>query len=539
MRRNLNHWIFAVLALGLFAGRDARAEVLFADDFYYQEMTKALGPGGGFQRQDYGGGQNGNAGRWTGRWVSVGNSIIVGSDVTARPDEFPDLQSASDQHWALTQGGLSAQSLSRGVSYAGLPAAQTLYFAVTTRTASETSLPATLMQVNAPGAENRQIGIGLADGGFRAQLGADSATEADAATTIDLQAHRLVGKLEINAVGQQERLTAWIDPTGEETGGVKLQLTGDVINSVSELSGGLQLLGAPQRVFWDDVAVGTSWQDVARVNVPRLSLLVDPTSGSATLRNETGKNFPVNYYELLSASGALDINGWTGLNGAVDGDGPWVRNLGTQNASQRLVESNFKSDTILASGQSFALGKVLAANGKRDLVARVGTADGLLNLVNVAYATIAVLGDFNGDNQLTAADIDLLGVAIQQGGDPKVYDLNGDNLVNGLDHPVWVRTLKGTWYGDANLDGVFNTTDFVQVFQVGEYEDAVAGNSGWAEGDWNADLDFNSGDFIAAFQDGGFEQGPRAALAASVPEPSTACLAVLAALGCLGLRRRS
>ena len=89
---------------------------------------------------------------------------------------------------------------------------------------------------------------------------------------------------------------------------------------------------------------------------------------------------------------------------------------------------------------------------------------------------------------------------------------------------------------------MFNTTDFVQVFQEGEYEDATAGNSGWAEGDWNADRDFNSGDFIAAFQDGGFEQGPRAASAASaasVPEPSAACLGALAAWGCLRFRRRS
>ncbi len=537
MRRNLIRWMMAALALGVFAGREASAEVLFADDFYYQEPTKLLGPGGGFQRQDYGGGQNGGSGRWAGRWISVGNSIIVGSDVLSRPEEFPDLQSASDQHWALTQGGLSAQALQREVSYAGVPAGQTLYFAVTTRTTSEDSLPATLLQINAPGVDGRQIGIGLADGGFRAQLGTEA--DSDATSTSDLQAHRLVGKLEINAVGSQERLTAWLDPTGEETGGVKLQLVGDVVNAVSELGGGLQLLGAPQRVFWDDVAVGTSWQDVARVEVPRLSLQVDPSSGSVALRNDTGKNFPMNYYELLSPSGALDVNGWQGLDGAVSGDGPWVRNLGTQNASQRLVESNLKSDTWLASGQSFNLGKVFATNGKRDLVARVGTADGLLNLVNVAYATIAVLGDFNGDSQLTDVDVDLLTVAILQGGDPKVYDLNGDNLVNGLDHPVWVRTLKKTWYGDANLDGEFNTTDFVQVFQVGEYEDAVAGNSGWAEGDWNADRDFNSGDFIAAFQDGGFEQGPRAALAASVPEPSAACLAALVALGFLSARRRS
>ena len=50
----------------------------------------------------------------------------------------------------------------------------------------------------------------------------------------------------------------------------------------------------------------------------------------------------------------------------------------------------------------------------------------------------------------------------------------------------------------------------MKVFQVGEYEDAAAENSGWGDGDWNGDAEFNSTDFVVAFQDGGFK-GPRAA----------------------------
>ncbi|MCA9215162.1 MAG: PEP-CTERM sorting domain-containing protein [Planctomycetales bacterium] len=78
----------------------------------------------------------------------------------------------------------------------------------------------------------------------------------------------------------------------------------------------------------------------------------------------------------------------------------------------------------------------------------------------------------------------------------------------------------GTWFGDSNLDGVFNTSDLVTVFQEGQYEDGIDGNSSWTTGDWNGDGEFDTGDLVLAFQDGGFEVGPRQSVA-SVPEPSS------------------
>ena len=88
-----------------------------------------------------------------------------------------------------------------------------------------------------------------------------------------------------------------------------------------------------------------------------------------------------------------------------------------------------------------------------------------------------------------------------------------------LDRVTWVHGLKRTFFGDANLDGEFNSGDLVDVFTAGEYEDGIPDNSGWAKGDWNGNSDFESGDFVTAFTDGGYEQGPRPALAA-VPEPN-------------------
>jgi hypothetical protein len=58
--------------------------------------------------------------------------------------------------------------------------------------------------------------------------------------------------------------------------------------------------------------------------------------------------------------------------------------------------------------------------------------------------------------------------------------------------------------GDANRDGLFDSSDLVLVFQAGKYE---TGESAiWEEGDWNGDLVFDSGDLVVAFQSGRYEQ---------------------------------
>jgi hypothetical protein len=148
-----------------------------------------------------------------------------------------------------------------------------------------------------------------------------------------------------------------------------------------------------------------------------------------------------------------------------------------------------------------------------------------------------LLGDFNRDNVLNAADIDALSAQIRTQTNPVAYDVTGDGKVDEADRTRWVEVLKKTWFGDADLNGEFNSSDFVTVFQAGQYEDAVVGNSTWATGDWNGDTEFTSGDFVTAFQGGGFEQGARAAVAA-VPEPHALMLSLLSGIGFFSCRRR-
>ena len=129
-------------------------------------------------------------------------------------------------------------------------------------------------------------------------------------------------------------------------------------------------------------------------------------------------------------------------------------------------------------------------------------------------------GDFDADGLLTAADIDLLSDAVLANATDSIFDLNTDGTVDSSDRTVWVEGLSSTYFGDANLDGEFNSSDFISVLIVGEYEDGIPANSGWADGDWNGDKEFSSSDFILALTGGGYEVGPRAA-AAAVPEPGT------------------
>ncbi|MCA9214903.1 MAG: lamin tail domain-containing protein [Planctomycetales bacterium] len=117
---------------------------------------------------------------------------------------------------------------------------------------------------------------------------------------------------------------------------------------------------------------------------------------------------------------------------------------------------------------------------------------------------VGVQGDFDGNGIVDANDIDLLSAQVRVGGGDLAFDLNGDGAVNNADRVVLVKNVLNTFFGDSNLDGIFNSSDLVFIFVAGEYEDGVPNNSTWAEGDWNGDGDFTTLDLVTAFQDGGY-----------------------------------
>lgn len=65
--------------------------------------------------------------------------------------------------------------------------------------------------------------------------------------------------------------------------------------------------------------------------------------------------------------------------------------------------------------------------------------------------------------------------------------------------------------GDANLDGVFDRDDVVQVLQAAKYNSGQPAT--WHEGDWNGDGVFNQLDIVESQVDGTYEVSPLPTLA--------------------------
>ena len=115
-------------------------------------------------------------------------------------------------------------------------------------------------------------------------------------------------------------------------------------------------------------------------------------------------------------------------------------------------------------------------------------------------------GDFDGDSDVDANDIDLLCHALRKHQPIAGGDLDSNGAMDPDDFRFLVKENLATNVGDANLDTLFNSSDLVLIFQAGQYEDSETENSGWATGDWNCDGEFDSSDLVVAFRDGSYAQ---------------------------------
>jgi hypothetical protein len=131
-------------------------------------------------------------------------------------------------------------------------------------------------------------------------------------------------------------------------------------------------------------------------------------------------------------------------------------------------------------------------------------------------------GNFNQDDELTRVDIDLLSSEALAGNHSAVFDLNEDQFVNQQDRQTWVEDLVGTRFGDADLNGVVQFSDFLAL------SSNFSQRGGWAEGDFDGSGGIQFPDFLllsANFGRVGTETQ-------TVPEPNAlvtvvACVAML------------
>ncbi|MCA9166381.1 MAG: hypothetical protein KDB23_01875 [Planctomycetales bacterium] len=115
---------------------------------------------------------------------------------------------------------------------------------------------------------------------------------------------------------------------------------------------------------------------------------------------------------------------------------------------------------------------------------------------------------FVEERSTRALDLDTLHAAVASGTVDRLYDLNHDLRINADDGTRFLQLCRVN-QGDANRDGVFNTTDLVDVFKPARYE--TGQRATWSEGDWNFDGLFESGDLVAALQGGLYETDRRVA----------------------------
>jgi hypothetical protein len=258
------------------------------------------------------------------------------------------------------------------------------------------------------------------------------------------------------------------------------------------------------------------------------------TANDVVFNNVTTRSFPA------SSKGFADVYN-AGTNGADD------RTLVTDVTDDEAGELDFRALVSGTDVQALRLGfDIEAWQVRSGLGANPGEA--AFHVVLEAdsgdgFEQIADLGEFStGETLVRPAMGDLV-----DGNDP-AYRRSFDSGPVDLDVPAgatlrtrWIGTdnsinvvfgldnvsLRFAAPGDANIDGVFNSTDLIEVLANGEYEDNMVGNSSWSEGDWTNDNEFDSGDLVEALASGCYEQ---ACFAAAVPEPTGAALLLLGGL---------
>jgi hypothetical protein len=251
----------------------------------------------------------------------------------------------------------------------------------------------------------------------------------------------------------------------------------------------------------------------------------------------------------LDGDGDLDVlSGSVFFSGTTENEIAWYENTDGKGSfgRQRLISTQADGTRSVASADVDGDLDVLSASEFDNEIAWYENTDGKgsfgrqrLISTQARQAQSVAAGDVDGDGDLDVLSGSLFDNEIawyentdgngsfgpQQGISTQAdvarvvaADMDGDGDLDVLSASVIDDTIA--WYenlsplvGDSNRDDVFNSSDLILVFQSGEYEDGIAGNSTFEEGDWNRDGEFDSADLVLAFQKGTYVSAAKFAAA--------------------------
>jgi hypothetical protein len=171
-----------------------------------------------------------------------------------------------------------------------------------------------------------------------------------------------------------------------------------------------------------------------------LEVLVDGSeAGAVRVRNKSGLTAKLDYYEITSAAGSLIPTGWMSLDD-LEGDDAETSGWDEVPASDvdLISELNLQSSTMMAPGFVVDLGQSFQAGSARDLQFYYGLPDGTLQRGVVQYISELLVGDYNDNGTVDAADYAVWRKTLNQNvPNGTGADGDGNGIVQQADYLLW------------------------------------------------------------------------------------------------------